>query len=360
MVHHHPAGAEAQGQLALGDVHHISDLPHLAALGTAHHLAHHRSLSGREQGCKGASNGLLHPLHIGRTTIIKSNTAGPEQSPIMVPQLLGRHAAGGLGIPQLVHRIGLLGAHLLYQPEDGPAPLVVDPGSNAVGQIGPLAGHKILGKHPVLRVRVQQNFTHQGKGRLQHCHTVQGIVIVNKAALESHALALSPLTDRRAQGCAVELVRGSGQTLHIGMVPTAPVQDVGNQSVGRGGVRPQGHRQRHAEYTGFELVGSCHDQLYPVSQGFVESLHTVPPSGNFSTHIIHHFLHLSTIKTATPPSTRFIAAKSPTASWSAHDFCCICPGVWKVFFLDSPRWLWYSIHCKVRLLYNPRSRRCSP
>ena len=228
MVHHHPAGAEAQGQLALGDVHGISDLPHLAALGTVHHLAHHRGLSGREQGCKGASNGLLHPLHIGRTTIIKSNTAGPEQSPIMVPQLLGRHAAGGLGIPQLVHRIGLLGAHLLYQPEDGPAPLVVDPGSNAVGQIGPLAGHKILGKHPVLRVRVQQNFTHQGKGRLQHCHTVQGIVIVNKAALESHALALSPLTDRRAQGCAVELVRSSGQALHVGMVPTAPIQDIGN------------------------------------------------------------------------------------------------------------------------------------
>ena len=155
MVHHHPAGAEAQGQLALGDIHRISDLPHLAALGTVHHLAHHRGLSGREQRSKRAGNGLLHPLHIGRTTIIKSNTAGLEQSPIMVPQLLGRHAAGGLGIPQLVHRIGLLGAHLLYQPEDGPAPLVVDPGSNAVGQIGPLAGHKIPGKHPVLRVRVQ-------------------------------------------------------------------------------------------------------------------------------------------------------------------------------------------------------------
>ena len=145
----------------------------------------------------------------------------------MVPQLLGRHAAGGLGIPQLVHRIGLLGAHLLYQPEDGPAPLVVDPGSDTVGQIGPLTGHKVLRKHPVLGVGVQQNF-HQGKGGLQHRHTVQGVVIVNKAALESHALALSPLTDRRAQGCAIELVRGSGQALHVGMVPTAPVQDVGN------------------------------------------------------------------------------------------------------------------------------------
>lgn len=84
---------------------------------------------------------------------------------------------------------------------------------------------------------------------------VQSVGVVQEAAHEADALGLSLLTDGRLNGTAVELIQGGGEGLHVGMLPCAPAENIGQEGVGRRGLGIQRHHEGNGEQIALEFIG---------------------------------------------------------------------------------------------------------
>ena len=174
---------------------------------------------------------------------------------IALPQPLYRDGGGTLLIAQPVHPVGLPGAHLLSEAQEGVGALLVDLGLDAVHQVAPLPLYILLFEAAVLGSGAQQHLPHQTGGLLQDVGVVQGVGVVQEAAHEADALGLSLLADGGLDGAAVELIQGGGEGLHVGVLPGAPAENIGQEGVGRRRPGVQRRQEGDGEQIALEFIG---------------------------------------------------------------------------------------------------------
>ena len=186
---------------------------------------------------------------------------------------------------QSAHGVGLVGAHVLYKPADGPASAVVAQGLDPLKQLFPLAVHILGQEQAAAGVGIEPQLADQRDHVLQLAALGQ-IPVFRKIREEAHRVDLSQLAHARLHSRSVKSVQPGGDRAHIGERSGAPAEDIGDRRVFRGSFPVQLSQKRGAQAPGFEFVGSKSREPHTGGQLRAEIIHNASHAFVFDKIII--------------------------------------------------------------------------